>query len=400
MDRTRVFVERTGRRIAPFDDPIDETPVLNRPLREWQAEAFADGGFVVSPALEPPCLVVPDTLFASGSALRAFVDAARGEDAVLVLKHSAFAEMTTPVQPGVRQVDEGYLFEAIRFISGSDAAPRPVVVDPLERVIEFRLPGQYTGVEDMRIGLPRLPVMTLHHWVHILWVNQMAAGYEAMASPMRGTILRVLWAVLRARSVNRWKVLKRLSKRGKKCDIHPTALIEGSTLGDGVTVGPNARVLFSRVGDGTTIMSGAQVEYSVLGERSWVSQDTVLRFSVLYPDALAGYFLQLSVMGRHSMTVGAAILDLNVERATRVELDGALHSTGQQFLGSAFGHRSRVGAGIFLSTGRAIPNDYLLLGDTRQVLSKVPPGLADAGPLVVVDGVVRPLRETESAAAD
>ncbi|MGE0133545.1 MAG: hypothetical protein AB7L91_04215 [Dehalococcoidia bacterium] len=400
MDTIRVFVEPTGRRIAPFDDPIGETPVLNRPLRAWQAEAFADGGFVVSPTLEPPCLVVPDTLFASGSALRAFVDAAGGDDAVLVLKHSEFAKMTTPVQPRVSEVDEGYLFEAVRYVSGRDGIPQRVVVDPLERVINFRLPGQYTGVQDVRIGLPRRPVMTLHHWVHILWVNQMAAGYEAMASPMRGTVLRVLWAVLRARSVNRWKVLRRLSTRGKRCDIHPTALIEGSTLGDGVTVGPNARVLFSRVGDGATIMAGAQVEYSVLGERSWVSQDTVLRFSVLYPDALAGYFLQLSVMGRHSMTVGVAVLDLNVERATRVELDGALHSSGQQFLGSAFGHRSRVGAGIFLSTGRMIPNDYLLLGDTRQVLANIPPGLADAGPLVVADGVVRPLRETESAAIE
>lgn len=392
MNKTSVFVEQTGRRIAPFDDPIGETPILNRPLQQWQAEAFADGGFVVVPRLEPPCLVVPDTLFASGGALRAFVDGAAGRDAVFVLKRSAFATFTTPVQPGVHEVDEGYRFDAIRFVSGSNAEPRPVVVDPQERVMEFNIPGQYTGVNVVKMGLPRHPVMTLHHWVHILWVNQMAAAYEFRATPKWKLIPAVGWAALRARSTNKWKILQKLSTHGRRCDIHPTAVVEGSQIGDGVTIGPHAHVLFSRVGDGTTILSGAKVEFSVLGERSWVSQDSLTRSSVLHPDSLAGFFMQLSVMGRNSMTTGAIIRDLNLNQDVRVELDGALHSTGQQFMGSAFGHRSRIGGGVALAPGRSIPNDYTIIGDQQEVLSKIPPGLAELGPLVITDGTLRPLR--------
>jgi hypothetical protein len=392
MDAARVFVESTGRRIAPFDDPIGETPILNKPLAQWQADAFAEARLSLSASLAPPCLVIPDTLFASGSALRAFVDGAAGRDAVLVLKHSEFAKMTTPVQQGVREVEDGYLFEGIRFVSERREPARPVVVDPDERVMEFDQTTRFTG-DAMKISLPKNPVMTLHHWIHVLWANQAAGGYEIAVAPRWKGAVAVLWAMTRARSANRWKILRGLSTRGKACDVHPTAVIEGSVLGDRVTVGPYARVLFSRVADGATISAGSQVEFSVLGENSAVSQNTLLRFSVLYPGATAGLGMQMSVLGREAVTTGASVLDFNLERPIRVELDGALHSSGQHFLGSAFGHRSRSGAGFFIAPGRTIPNDYSLVRNPERVLATLPPGLADAGPLVADERVLRPLRD-------
>jgi carbonic anhydrase/acetyltransferase-like protein (isoleucine patch superfamily) len=395
VNTVRVFVEPTGRRIAPFDDPIGETPVLNRPLREWQARAFSEAGLVPIPSLQPPCLVIPDTLFASGSALRAFVDGAEGQDAVFVLAPSAFARWTTCVQPGVRETEDGFLFEAIRFVTTAGSTPRPVVVDPEEQVLELAAPRQFSGTEPGVIGLPRRPVMTLHHWVHVLWVNQIAGAYEATAAPRWKTTSRMVGAALRARSTNRWKVLRSLSSHGKGCDIHPTAIIEGSTLGDGVTVGANARILLSRIGDGSTILSDAHVEFSVLGERSWITQQSFLRFCVLYPGAVAGGLTQQSVFGREAMTTTASIYDLNIERDIRVELDGVLHSTGQQFLGAALGHRARVMGGVGVGSGRAIPNDYLVIGEPGRAVMRTPPGLAEAGPLLVQDGELRPLRESQ-----
>lgn len=393
MARTRVFVEQTGRVIEPFRDAIGETPILNRPLMAWQAKAFADADLAVTTTLEPPSLVVPDTLFASGGALRAFVEGAAGLDAVLVLKRSEFATMTTPVQPLVSEVEEGFLFEAIRFVSGHGAEPRRVVVDPRERVIETRVPSQYVRQPELSIGLPRDPVITLHHWVHILWANLLAGRYETQAAPMRKLAPRIAWAVARRRSLNKWNVLRGLSNRGTGCDVHPTAVIEGSTLGNDVTVGPYARVLLSHVGDGATIMAGAQVEFSVLGERSRATQQAVLRFSVLYPEAIASGLTQQSVFGRQAMITGSNLIDLNLERAARVELDGELYSTGQQFLGSAIGHRVRIGAGVALASGRAIPNDYVIVLDPDQGVSTVPPGLADAGPLRPYKRGLRPLAD-------
>lgn len=397
MDTVRVFVEPTGRRIAPFDDPIGDTLVLNRPLRQWQAEAFSNAGLVVVPTLDPPCLVVPDTIFAAGAALRAFIEGAAGEDAVFVLKRSQFASWSTPVQPGVHEVDDGYMFDAIRFVTPRGASPRAVTVDPHERVAEVPVPPHYTGEGKATIALARRPVLTLHHWVHVLWANQAAQAYDTIATPPPIIGLRLLWAALRARSVNRWKVLRKFSTRGRGCDIHPSAIIEGSTLGNRVTVGANARVLFSHVGDDVNIGTDAQVEASVLGERSWIPQQSVIRGCVLYPGALATGMTQQSVLGRQAMTAGPAIFDLNLERDVRVEFDGRLVSSGQRVLGAALGHRVRIGSGVSIASGRSIPSGYFIVADGALSASRIPSGLPEAVPLIVKDGLVQPLNTAEEA---
>ena len=87
---TRIYIEPSGRRIEPFGDPVGEALILNRPLRDWQEEMLRDGRFERVGRLDPPCLVIPDTLLATGTALRRFVREAAGRDAVLVLKDSLF----------------------------------------------------------------------------------------------------------------------------------------------------------------------------------------------------------------------------------------------------------------------------------------------------------------------
>jgi hypothetical protein len=85
-------------------------------------------------------------------------------------------------------------------------------------------------------------------------------------------------------------------------------------------------------------------------------------------------------------------MDLNWEQDIRVPLDGELHDTGQRFLGAAFGHRSRIGTGFWLASGRMVPNDYLLVRDPERVLTKLPDDLKDAGPLVADGKRLRPLK--------
>src|SRR5262249_49612206 len=154
---------------------------------------------------------------------------------------------------------------------------------------------------------------TLHHWVHLVWANQAGLSMIARRTPTWRAALQVLWAIVRARSINPWRVMARLNTIGRKCDIHPTAVIEASTLGDGVTVGPFARVAFSRVGDGATILSGAEVEASTIGERATVGQRCGLRLCVIYPEAFASQImLQACVIGRRTVTVpGSYSIDHN-----------------------------------------------------------------------------------------
>lgn len=373
----RVYVEPTGRLIAPFNDPIGETPIFNRPLGDWQTEAFEKAGLERLERLTPPCLVVPDTLFTTGAVLAGFVRGAAGRDAVLVLGKSTFGAQSTPIQPGVEEIPEGHRFTAVRYVSGQGAPPVDVVIDPKEREIQIPIPRGYNETGQMTLGIPRHPVMTLHHWVHILWANQLGVWAEIESHPRVELLGSLVRGLLRVRSLNKWRLLGALNTIGSGADIHPTAVVEASSLGDNVTVGPHARVLFSKLGNGVSVMGGAQVEGAVLGAEATVSESSVLRLSVLYPEAVAAQALiQGSVLGRAAVTTkGSATIDLNFDGPVSVTLDGALVSTGSKFLGSAYGHRCRVGSGVILSSGRTIPNDYFLIRDPMRTLHQIPPGL-------------------------
>lgn len=374
----KVHVVATGRRVAPFDDPVSEVLIGNRPLRAWQAEAFAEAGLDVIDEMQPPCLVVPDTLFVDGWTLRRFVEGAAGRDAVLGLAESRFGERTCHVQPEVERVEGGWRFDAVRFVSGREEPPEVVWVSPEERVIELPLPRAFredpTSDEPTTVSLPRHPVMTIHHWVHVLWGSQAAGSLRAGRIPRWVMAWRVFWAVIRARSFNRWKVLGRLNTVGKGCDIHPTAVVEGSTLEDGVTVGPHARVLFSHLGRGAQVLAGAQVEVTTVGDGATVAQQTVLRLCVLYPGAFAGQTtMQACVLGRDTLTTQATYsIDLNFDRTIRVPMDGRLWDTGTRFLGSAYGHDCRIGTGLWIAPGRAIPSGTELLRDPVAVIDRPP----------------------------
>lgn len=379
-----VYIEPSGRLIAPFGDPPSDALILNRSLADWRVEALA--GFTVVDAPTPPCVVIPDTLFCTAGALEALVEGAGGQNAVLVVDDARFTTNFVHIQPHATQVEGGWRFEKVRFVSGGDEPAKDVRFDVDEQPFDLPAPNHYLGTEQIELSITKHPVLELHHWVHILWANQFAGGIDIRNTPTWKFIAKGLWAVIRAFSFNKWKVLGKLNTIGKGCDIHPTAVVEGSTLGDNVSVGPYARVLFSTLGDGADIMAGAQVDVSVVGPKAVVSEHSVLRFSVLYPEAVASqYLMQQCLLGRRAVTTGGAFsIDLNFDADIRVPLDGKLWSTGVRFLGSCFGHRCRIGTGFYLASGRMVPNDYFLIRDPAQVLSKLPEGLGP-GP-IVVDG--------------
>ena len=126
----RVYIEASGRRVEPFNDPVDESLIGNRPLKTWLDEALTDAGLERIDTFDPPCLVIPDTLFCTGKTLTEFLDGTHGENSVLVLETSRFGRYTTPVQPHVVAIDGGWRFDKIRFHSGGDE-PLQDVVSPM-----------------------------------------------------------------------------------------------------------------------------------------------------------------------------------------------------------------------------------------------------------------------------
>ena len=310
----RIWVEPSGRRVDPFGDPVSDVLVANRRLADWQEDAIREAGLQRIEALSPPCLVVPDTLFTDAAVLKRFVAEAAGRDAVLVLASSRFGRDTAHVQPDVEAIDGGWRFSRIRWVSGAEAPPVDVVVDADEYLHVMSIPAVFGGPTEL--SMPRHPVITIHHWVHVVWANLAALAMLARRTPTWWAVIQVLWAIVRARSIDPWRVMARLNTVGRRCDIHPTAVIEASTLGDNVTVGPFARILFSRIGDGATVLSGAEVEGSTIGPGATVGQRCGLRMCVIYPEAFASQILmQACVLGRRTVTVPGFVLHRSQLRA-------------------------------------------------------------------------------------
>lgn len=379
----RVFIEDSGRRVAPFDDSPDQCLILHVTLADWREKAFKEAGLKRIFTKEAPCLVIPDTLFTTGEQLKRFVEGANGRDAVLVLANSVFGEQTTMAQPFVDRVENGWRFNKVRMLIAG-AEPVEVVVEPDENLLEFDVPQYYLGSDKIQIPQAKNPIIEIHHWIHLLAANRAAGAMtERRISIWRGA-WRLLGALFKARSLNKWRLLGKLNNIGKRCDIHPTALIEGSCLGDGVTVGPFARVMFSNVADRAVVMAGAQVEMSVIGQAAVVCQQCVVRASVLYPEAVASMTaIQQSILGNRVVTaVGSVPMDLNFKADVRVELDGKLYSSETRVLGCAIGHRCVIGSGVWIASGRAIPSDTFLIRDPNNVLQR--PGAESPRDIVTI----------------
>ena len=154
---------------------------------------------------------------------------------------------------------------------------------------------------------------------------------------------------------------------GRDCEIHPTAVVELSVLGDGVKVGPHAVVRGSILGPGAKVDAFANVNASVLGAGARAGRYAFLNLCTLYPRAMVskGDGFQASVFGEDSFVAwGATILDLSFGQGIKVETDGPgsqrVHS-GVHFLGAALGHRAVIGNKVRVRYGVAIPNDGLSL---------------------------------------
>jgi NDP-sugar pyrophosphorylase family protein len=201
----------------------------------------------------------------------------------------------------------------------------------------------------------------------------MGALLAEVARLRRAPTTRLLGLALRARSTNKWNVLKKLNRIGRGCDIHPTAYIEGSTVGDNVTIGAGSVVRLSHIGSGTSIGSNATVECSVLGEGCALDSMSGAFASVLYPGtASSAKLIYISVCGRDTFLAdGVYLADFRFDRRNvSVVKGGATIDTGNVGLGVCLGHGVYLGAGCVVAPGRAVPNGLRLVPDESRTIAR------------------------------
>lgn len=417
---TRAFVLATGGRIAPFGDAPGEALVVNKPLARVQREALADCGI---PHVEPVAsaaglpapgpetgggyLVIADDLFVSRSLLRAFLaesDAVPGEVVRLALGDCRFLADSAPLQDLVRERADGsgwagYPAWIVREASGRtrlDDAP-VAVIDAQEELKKIEgVPRVFAADREITFPLTARVAIRLQSWVHVLRANQLAmmAGLASLKerSKLRN-LLAILWILLKSFPPSEARVLRAISRKGRRTKIHPTAVVEASLLGDGVRIGAHAVVRASVLDDGAVVEDFGLVEMSVLGKGACVTKKAISNFNVMYPGSVLGHAgAQMSLLGYDAfVSTDSRIFDLKFDGNVPVEHRGKTVSSGARFLGACVGHRASVGAGVFVQFGKAIPNGAVIVKHPREVVRKIDPGVPERVPLAVENGRAVPI---------
>jgi NDP-sugar pyrophosphorylase family protein len=159
-----------------------------------------------------------------------------------------------------------------------------------------------------------------------------------------------------------YMALKRMNKIGKNCQIHPSAIIEASVLGDHVIVGANSVIRFSQIENGSVISDNVALVNCVLGENNVIANSNYLSFNLLFNNVflIHGPY-QFSVFGMHSAAFAVINCDIRLDQENiKIPTDVGVLGSNQPLLGIAYGHYSKTGGGNIIAAGRIVPNHKII----------------------------------------
>lgn len=424
--KSRAWRWSRGTTIESLGDPVLDAPIANVPLSEQQRLLMERAGFDLGTTDDPGAiddgefLLFHDNVYISWPLLRRFLARARQEARSrpgcyrLALERSAFTAISafTGEQPSARHDGRDVILYGVFWVRRKGegvrsllAAATPLVLDVRGKEITIPFSSRIPTMPDQVVPITDHVVLELSSWVH-LWLANLCAIVVALMEMVRTPAWwpwlgwRALLALATSRGVSPYRLGSSLARhvvrRGRRCRIHPSAVVEASILGDNVEIGPQCVVRGSILGNGVTVKEHSVVDGSVLGDRVIVNQFGVVKLALVYPEAVFTW-IQTGVIGRRVFLGGLfRPLDMKFSGTVKVRHRGRLVDTGMPFLGCCIGHRVLVSGASRLEPGRAIPNDHKILTDMNTI-KDIPPGLPTDDFLVDRGGVVEPLRGKKPA---
>ena len=260
---------RTDTRLPPYPEPVGELPVGPRTLAVAQQQALADAGFalVEEAPEEGPYLVFTDRCFFTAEALRLLRAAGVGR---LRSRDDRFSDNTGPLQ----DVPEPGLYELALHPGGGAALEDLDPVDVDLGLVDLPMPDLHPALaramRPLRGGAA--VVHQVQHWSHLVRLAPLVVFAELHQGSLdwkRAGLLRKAWVAggifARARSVRADRLAGAVSRIHPDAEVHPTALVEASTIEAGAKVGAFSIVRASPLGPGATVDEHSLVQMSVLG---------------------------------------------------------------------------------------------------------------------------------------
>ena len=409
----RVFLAPAPALVPPLDAPARDVVILDRTLGETMERELRSVGLEIVPVAsleegesrarqEPEgAFVLLDSVLASRQVLRRFVKLApaQGPGAVVCalpkslgndfLSHVEGLDPRAPKAGGDPVWTAPFYF--LRGPSGSLAGAEPLVLPYKEQVLRFPVPVAVLGKPEHVVGMSQSYLCNVSHWVHVLRLNTAAIAGWWFERLHWGVVLGPLWIAWRLLSGFPWiggRLAGGLRSVSALAQVHHSAHIEVSIVKKKAVIGAHTSIRNSFIDEGAMIGDGARIFGSVIGKGAFVATNSIVFGSVVYPEAFAAQqIMQASILGRRSCVLAASwFFDVNFFRNIRVSHRGKLVDSGTQFLGVAVGPQTRVGAGVWVGSGREIPSGALVVKPTDEVITRIGP---------VENGVPYTVREGE-----
>jgi len=375
----RLYRLRRGARLYSFGDPIQDVPILGVRLAETQAAAArAVGAEIVDVATEdeisePRYLVFDEGLYLSPRFLDAALAAFRAAPGSRQAAVSRNPYNDSVVLPTGEVPPAEWRLGLVSRDRSDDVGSRGreqggpgegVTAESTVLVEQHILGGQPTGLPEHLVPSAGFqlhlsdcfaaPVPTPFHLLHV----NVAALLSRFAEGRRRWPEWLVRLVAAPRSRGFYRALRRMNRIGRGCRIHPTAVLEGVTLGDGVTVGAHAVVRLAQIGAGSTLEDQCSVTLSVLGENNYIANKNHITYSMSYDDVFAIHGpYQFSVFGRRTAVFAVIACDVRLDGGTiTMPTACGVIDSNRHLLGNAYGHDVKVGGGNIIAPGRIVPN--------------------------------------------
>ena len=379
----RKIILNDKRRISPFNEPARDLRVLNKPLwlhqrdllTRYCSNEFAVDSFDDIPPYDDELLIYRANIYFNEQLINTFIEEARRFKApcriAFRLDDPTISRHLIYLQTDFKR--KGDLFWGDMWYYPrwpADIEPAPLVIDsePLELGI-YNVPRYMVDTGDFVYQAPLRAFLPICSWVHILLANTLCGPYSearrALKEQRRLSFkLRVALHVILERKY--YLRTRALVKVGKRCQIDPTAIIEGpTTIGNNVTIGAGAVICQSLIGDNVNIMQGCQIFVSVVSDGCWLPMRAALFATTLMENSTVAQnaCLQGCVIGRNSF-IGAntCFTDLNLlGKPIRTMHRGRLQEVGLPIVGGAVGHDCRLGSGLVIYPARTIESGTILV---------------------------------------
>ncbi|TSD02814.1 MAG: N-acetylglucosamine-1-phosphate uridyltransferase-like protein [Parcubacteria group bacterium Athens0714_16] len=379
----KAYIIKNKIKIEPFSEDSGELLIGNKRLKDLQKESleslgiitvFFDSNSKINDDNE--YLIFDEGIYFSPSLLREFIDKSKETNSPTVcsLKPGIFTKQTIVNTQNVKQHENRVEYNIFYYPEKNfrNQEIKPIILDIDNEQESLNLPEHMYKQSSYPIPLTEKVIVQVDHWAN-LWTANLMSILSRLASLKKISKFKLIALILKNHSLNKWKILGSLNNFGKNCDIHHTACIEGSLIGNNVTIGAGAVIRNSTIGDGCLIGNGVIIETSVIGEKSSILNGHII-FCVIYP----GFFtitqaVSTSVIGRDCFIgLGAVLTDFRLDnKSISVIKDGVKIDTGSTLLGCCLGNNVYLGSGCIVAPGRIISNGTHISLSEEKVITGI-----------------------------